>query len=110
MSNSEYSTCRDCGENFDWWEEQKTRRADVCNGCYDRRGALLKALEARQVSLEVFQGLQKKMARGRGTAKAAIVSVLAKVAPSTDPLRKDEHGNITPRRRTKQRTDAAVPG
>lgn len=73
-----YGKCRDCGNEFDPSKEHLIKRDDVCDGCADRRDALLRALENGLIDMDVFRGIQRQMANGRGTAKATIVSVLAK--------------------------------
>ena len=75
-----YGKCRDCGKDFDPSEERSMRRDDVCDGCADRRAALVRAIETGSIAPDVFEGIQRQMAGGRGTAKATIVSALAKVA------------------------------
>ena len=72
-----YGKCRDCGNQFDPAAEILVKRDDVCDACADRRGALIQAVENRQVSMDTFRECQRKMANGRGTAKAAICKALA---------------------------------
>ena len=66
--------CKDCGGKAEG--QVRSRRADVCDGCWDTRLALVRG-EIVTPGGEEFVKIQRKIACGRGTAKRFIDSCRA---------------------------------
>jgi len=64
--------CHDCGELFE--KVTHTRRYDICDACWETRGALVRG-EICELGGETFKKIQRKMARRNGTAKVFIDSI-----------------------------------
>jgi len=67
--------CRDCGDPLPE-RNVRSKRPDVCDGCWDARLGLVHALNAGDLSAGTFSQIQRKMAGGRGTAAPLIQQVL----------------------------------
>ena len=63
-----YDRCGDCGGDIG--EQNVSKRASICDVCWDNRGWLLENRE--KIGMAVFQLIQRSMASHRGTAKRRI--------------------------------------
>ena len=67
-ANRIYEHCGDCGGELG--EQKVTKRASICDGCWDNRRWLLD--HNKGISIKEFGKIQSCMASHRGTAKRRI--------------------------------------
>ena len=70
--------CHDCGKS----PYTPCSRQDICTDCWSLRMKLVDAMKTQSIPMEVFQGIQRKLAGGRGTGAAAILRALGLDAPN----------------------------
>ena len=61
--------CRDCGTPD--YKCERSKRADVCDDCWDLRGKLIPAVQAGRISVPEFQALQKTIANSNSSGRGA---------------------------------------
>lgn len=71
-----FERCGDCGGEIK--EVIKSRRADVCEECWERRGWLVAHMNkiVEWFGMAEFQALQRSMANHTGTAKRKILKMM----------------------------------